>query len=254
MEESSLNQKAPDGIGGRVRSARERLGLKREELAVQAGLSWSAIAQIEAGRRTNLRPATLGALARTLRTTTDYLLGFPAGSGTAGHYALLFEGVEGFAAAAVAFVSQGLGRGEPSLVVASKRNVAAIQARLDLAPKEVRFESADAWYRSPASAFHAFRAYAEKAEAAGAPWVRIISEPTWKKWSAAQLRLWWRCEATYNLSLQGRPVTHVCSYDAGTLPQRNMGHVCETHPYIRRNGDVTPSAQYVDPVVRILAE
>jgi transcriptional regulator with XRE-family HTH domain len=35
---------------------------------------WSAIAQVEAGRRTNLRPATLSALAGPLGVTIDYLV------------------------------------------------------------------------------------------------------------------------------------------------------------------------------------
>src|ERR1700686_2883902 len=62
------------GIGPRVRAARERLGWTREALAFHAGVSWSAIAQVESGRRTNLRPSTLLALSRPLGVSIDYLV------------------------------------------------------------------------------------------------------------------------------------------------------------------------------------
>src|ERR1700761_4783343 len=62
------------GIGSRLRAARERLGLSREALAFHAGISWSAIAQVESGRRSQLRPSTLLALATALGLTIDYLV------------------------------------------------------------------------------------------------------------------------------------------------------------------------------------
>src|ERR1700736_1222500 len=62
-------------IGPRVRAARKRLGWTREALAFHSGISWSAIAQVESGRRTNLRPSTLAALARPLGVSIDYLVG-----------------------------------------------------------------------------------------------------------------------------------------------------------------------------------
>src|ERR1700686_2851856 len=63
------------GIGPRVRVARERLGWTREALAFHAGVSWSAVTQVESGRRTNLRPSTLAALSRPLGVSIDYLVG-----------------------------------------------------------------------------------------------------------------------------------------------------------------------------------
>src|ERR1700730_896640 len=62
-------------IGPRVQAARERLGWTREALAFHSGLSWSAVAQVESGRRTNLRPSTLAALSRPLGVSIDYLVG-----------------------------------------------------------------------------------------------------------------------------------------------------------------------------------
>src|SRR5437660_10647077 len=79
-------------IGGRVRSARERLGWTRETLAFHSGLSWSAIAQVESGRRTNLRPRTLAALSRPLGLSIDYLVrGTPSPSAMLTHSAFPYR-------------------------------------------------------------------------------------------------------------------------------------------------------------------
>ena len=61
-------------MGTRVRAAGVRLGWSREALAVRSELSWSAIAQVESGRRKNVRPQTLSALAEALGVTIDYLV------------------------------------------------------------------------------------------------------------------------------------------------------------------------------------
>src|SRR5437764_5175534 len=67
------------GLGLRVRAARQRLAWTREELAYHSGVSWSAITQVESGRRRNVRPTTLAALARALGVSLDYLVeGIPS--------------------------------------------------------------------------------------------------------------------------------------------------------------------------------
>jgi transcriptional regulator with XRE-family HTH domain len=58
-----------------LRAARERRGWSREVLAVQSGVSWSAIAQMESGRRKDVRLSTLTALSDALGVTVDYLAG-----------------------------------------------------------------------------------------------------------------------------------------------------------------------------------
>ncbi|HEX7144902.1 MAG TPA: helix-turn-helix transcriptional regulator, partial [Gaiellaceae bacterium] len=91
-----------NGIGARVRSARTRLGWTREALAFHSGLSWSAIAQVESGRRTNLRPDTLFALGTALGVTIDYLVhGGVSSPVMFRHRALLYGTDRGFADAVV---------------------------------------------------------------------------------------------------------------------------------------------------------
>jgi len=63
-----------EGLGGRIRSARERLGISRESLAERLDLSYWALAKYEAGDRTP-SPEVLAKLATELGVTTDYLLG-----------------------------------------------------------------------------------------------------------------------------------------------------------------------------------
>src|SRR5438105_15524308 len=65
-------------VAASVRSARERAGWSREALAHYSGLSWAAIAQIESGRRQEVRVSSLLALAGALGVSVDYLAGSTA--------------------------------------------------------------------------------------------------------------------------------------------------------------------------------
>src|SRR5580693_43557 len=60
-------------VAAAVRAARGRLGWSRETLAHESGLSWSAITQIETGRRSDVRVSSLVALAGALGVSLDYL-------------------------------------------------------------------------------------------------------------------------------------------------------------------------------------
>jgi transcriptional regulator with XRE-family HTH domain len=62
-----------DDIGPSLRSARERRGWSRETLAHVSGVSVAAIAQIESGRRKDIRLSSLSALATALEMTLDQL-------------------------------------------------------------------------------------------------------------------------------------------------------------------------------------
>src|ERR1700704_6388131 len=66
---------ASSRVGRSLRSARERAGWSRETLAHHSGLSWAAIAQIESGRRQEVRLGSLVALADALGVSADYLVG-----------------------------------------------------------------------------------------------------------------------------------------------------------------------------------
>lgn len=67
-------------FGQKIRLARERLGLTRDELAKMMSIRYYTLAKYEAGLR---EPdfATLAQIARTLHVSVDYLLDFEEPSG-----------------------------------------------------------------------------------------------------------------------------------------------------------------------------
>jgi transcriptional regulator with XRE-family HTH domain len=236
------------GIDKRLQAARKRLGLTREELAVRSGLSWSAIAQIESARRTNLRPATLSALAQALDVTVDYLLdGGPAPPVMAHHSALPYAGEEAFAAAAIPIVVQGLQRDEAVLVVTSKPNQRALRRALGREAGRAQIADSARWYRTPRDALASGQGFLEESLAHGAAWVRVIAEPVWGGRSRAEVLAWTRYEALINLRFGQAPATIVCPYDTGSLSPSILRQMHLTHPQMISDGAVHESPEYVDP-------
>ena len=104
----------PSRIAATLRASRVRLGWSRETLAHHAGVSWSAIAQIESGRRKDVRPRTLSALANALGVSVDYLIG--SGKITApqllDHRFLTYGSDDEYLASVVPFLLEGIERSE----------------------------------------------------------------------------------------------------------------------------------------------
>jgi transcriptional regulator with XRE-family HTH domain len=221
-----------NGIGTRVKAARQRLGWNREALAFHSGISWSAIAQVETGRRRNLRPSTLDALARALGVTIDYLV---AGGGRVApmlaHRVLMYGTEAEFLETAVPFLAEGTERGETVLAVTSGENIELLRARLGSAARGIEFEECSSWYRTPAKGFSGYRAFLDAKLEAGAPWVRILGEPPWRSSCADQLRIWMRYEALLTLAFASRPVTLTCPYDVRGLDQGLVSQALAMHPH-----------------------
>ena len=242
-----------NGIGTRVRAARERLGWNRETLAFHSGISWSAIAQVETGRRQNLRPSTLQALARALGVTIDYLV---AGGGRVvpmlAHRVLIYGTETEFLEAAVPFLAEGTERGEAVLAVTSSANIELLRARLGDAAREIEFEPCTSWYRTPAKAFSGYRAFLDAKLEAGAPWVRILGEPPWGSRSPDPLRIWMRYEALLTLAFASQPVTMTCPYDVRGLDQAFVSHALAIHPHSDEHGSSQDGSDYADSVDVVL--
>jgi transcriptional regulator with XRE-family HTH domain len=66
--------KKRETIGGRLTKARTEKGLSQADLATAAGLDRGAIRLIENGGRKNPQVQTIGALARVLGVSTDWLI------------------------------------------------------------------------------------------------------------------------------------------------------------------------------------
>ena len=241
------------GLGHRLRSARTRLQWTREELAVRAGVSWSAIAQIESGRRRNVRPDTLAALARVLHLTIDYMVhGSSLTTVMLEHRALLYGSDEEFVDFVGPHLAEGLERSEPTLLVTSDANVALVRRLLGARSRRVRVIRAEEVYRDPDGALAEYQRFIQRQLRGGAPWVRIVGEPIWADRSAAQTARWCRYESLLNLAFAALPVTIICPYDERTLAPSILRHAGATHPETIARGSTAVSADYVTPGAFVL--
>lgn len=242
---------AEEGLGSRLRRARTRRGLTREELAVDAGISWSAIAQIESGRRQNVRPDTLSALARALRVPIEYLLHGAAPPPLLEHRALFYGGRDEFVDRIGTFVAEGVERSEPTLVVTNDANGDALRESLDGDAQRVLFLRSEDLYSQPGAALTTYLRFARRdVERAG--WARIVGEPPWPRKVNANAKRWLRYESVLNLACATLPVTIVCAYDESTVAASFLKQAHATHPEVIKDGKIGPSQGYIDPSVFVV--
>ncbi len=241
------------GIGERLRAARERLGLSREALAVESELSWSAIAQVESGRRRNLRPQTVSALAQALGVTIDYLLhGRPAGQVMLDHRALIYDTDEELIEAAAPFLTEGIERSEAVLVVATPPTLAQLRRSLGANADRVEFLDAQSWYGMPGMVLSQYESWVNEKLEAGAPWVRIVGEVTWGGKPEAEVEMWARYESLFNILFAASPLSVICLYDTRSVSPEIVRHARLTHPATMEREGVEANPGYVDPAGFVL--
>jgi len=240
------------GLGDRLRHARLRRGLSREELAVNAAISWSGIAQIESGRRRNVRPDTLMALAEALEVTTDYLVaGAESRPVMLTHRALLYDSDESFVNTVGPLLAEGIERDEPAFVTTSDANIDLVREFLGGRQRQVEYLSAEDLYGTPGEAFSTYRGFVDRELRRGAPWTTIVGEPVWTRRSEASLS---RAESLANIVFADLPVTLVCGYDRRRLAPSILRHACATHPETISDGHVESSSEYVEPQTFVLRD
>jgi transcriptional regulator with XRE-family HTH domain len=250
-----MTEEKAGGIGPRLRATRERRGLTREALAYHSGISWSAVAQVESGRRINLRPGTLLALARALGVTTDYLLaGHVERDPLLEHLALFYGSDTEFLAGAEPFLTEGIDRSERVLVVAAPARADALRRRLGRRSEAITFAEPSEWHRTPATALDGYRRFVDGAIEAGASWVRILGETHWAQGSAAELRLLSRYEAVLDLTLAAMPLTLLCAYATTTPEPATVGQARAAHRACVEHGAAVASDDYRDPAITLLGE
>lgn len=240
------------GISDRLRAARERLGWSREELAFRADLSWSAIAQVESGRRRNLRPRTLAHLAAALGVSIDYLVNGQPTTPMLSHQALLYEGSEEFAEGAGQFLLEGVEQSEASIVITNKRNLKVLRRWLGGAADHVELMDSAGRLTSPEAATESFRQFLTAKLQEGAVWVRVVGEPIWDGRSPAEVRLWTRHESLINLVFAGSPLSMLCCYDVSAIDPAIVREAHVTHPQTIQRGETVESAEYRDPAGFVL--
>jgi transcriptional regulator with XRE-family HTH domain len=235
--------------GASLRSARKRAGWSRETLADRSGLSGAAVAQIESGRRREVRLSTLVALANALSVSVDYLVGGDAAFSPTllEHRVLVYDSEDEFLASAAPFVVEGVGVGESVLVVTARRQVELLHDAVGEAATQVEFRDSSEWYRSPGDALNGYRRFVQDRYGRGVPWVRVIGEPVWTGRSEAEVIEWTRYEALINLALATAPATIVCPYDGRSLPDSIVAGARHTHPEVIEGATTGPNPGYEEP-------
>jgi len=239
----------PDnGIAGRIEAARRRLGYNREALAFHSGVSWSAITQVETGRRTNLRPTTLAALADALGVSIDYLVcGRPRPMPMLDHRALVYRSDAELVGSALPFLAEGTPSPEAVLAVTTPDKIALLRERLGASAGAVELVDRSLWCHSPRTAIAGFRAFVDGALESGCAWVRILAEPPLPSSHApARARSWGRYEALLNLAFRHDPLSVLCCYDARVVSRATLSHAETLHPRLHADGTVVGNSAYAD--------
>jgi transcriptional regulator with XRE-family HTH domain len=223
---------ATSRIGESLKTARARLGWSREALAFHSGVSWSAIAQIESGRRKDIRLSSLSALSNALGVSIDYLAGSTAAltPHLFEHRLLTYESDEEYLEGTVPFIAEGLEQSHTQLVVAAPPQVAILRESLDDRADHVEFADSADWYSSLAGALNRYRAFVKEKVEAGATWVRVVGDPVWAGRSDAESAAWFRYESLVNLAFAAAPATIVCAYDASSFSEEVISFARVTHP------------------------
>jgi len=239
---------SPSRIGRSLRAARERLRWSRETLAHHSGVSWSAIAQIESGRRRDVRLSSLSALAEALGVSVDHLVGSASTiePGPFEHRVLPYGSDEEFLRCAVPFLTEGSDRSEGLLAVMPKSGMKLLGDALDGRSADIELVDAADWYRSPRAALDRYRRFMSERLGAGATWIRIMGEIPLLGRSPEQIAAWTRYEAIINLLFASSPATIVCSYDTRSLPADVVNHAGATHPTIADGSGGVENPMYRD--------
>jgi transcriptional regulator with XRE-family HTH domain len=246
---------ATSWIGGALRAARVRLGWSREALAYHSGVSWSAIAQIESGRRKDVRLGTLSALAGALGVSVDHLIGTAAAITPRlfEHRVLSYGSDEELTGCAIPFLAEGMERSEDLLAVMPKPRLDLLHDALgDRAPRVELVDAAD-WYRSPGAALDGYRVFLRKRLGAGATWIRVVGELPLASASPAEIETWMRYESIVNLSFASAPATIVCTYDTEALPRGVVADAHRAHPSIADGSLGTANPSYRDAEELLIA-
>ena len=226
-----------------MKAARKRLGWSREALAYHSGVSWSAIAQIETGRRKDVRLSSLAALAEALGVSVDYLIGAaPTTPDLFEHRLFTYGSEDEFLTSAVPYLVAGVEQAHGVLAVTTPTVTESLRDTLVDHREHIEFADWEDWYRSPQDALRRYGAFvAEKCEA-GAVWITVVAEAGWSGQSEAEVAAWTRYESLVNLTFASSPATIVCTYDERRYSPEAIAEAHQTHPEVL-HGDVAVTSE-----------
>jgi transcriptional regulator with XRE-family HTH domain len=247
LERASTPESTRTRLAAAVRAARERRGWTRERLAHESGLSFAGIAQIESGRRAEIRVSSLVALAEALGVSVDYLVRDEVAAPMLEHRAYVYDSTDHLAQLVQPALASGLAAGHSILVVAPKPVVGAVKKALGSDARRITSAVSADWYTTPWETTARYGAFVRDARTAGADWVDIFGEPVWSGRSRAQAAAWTRYESLLNLVFAPWPASVGCLYDARAVPRRVRADLHCTHPEVVTAEGSIASASFEPP-------
>ena len=244
----------PSHVGGSLKAARERLGWSREALAFHSGVSWSAIAQIETGRRKDVRLSSLTALAEALDVSVDHLIGPPrATPDLLQHRLLPYASEDEFLKGAVPYLVAGVEQAHSVLVVTTPTVTDSIRDTLVDHREQIEFSDWADWYRSPQEALHRYTTFVAEKYKAGSAWITVVAEAGWSGQSDEEVAAWTRYESLVNLTFASSPATIVCTYDERWHSPEAIAESHQTHPEVVHGDVAITSGEYRTPADFLLS-
>jgi anti-sigma regulatory factor (Ser/Thr protein kinase) len=160
------------------------------------------------------------------------------------HNAFVYDSEATYVDRSLAFLREGLERGEAAMVAHTRDGLAVMREALGADAERVAFFDVGSIYTRPARAIAAY--YGAFSEALRhAPAVRAVAEgqfgPTLAEW-----KRWMAYEALTNLAYAHLPAWVVCTYNANGLPDSALEAVWQTHPEVLSES-WHESDQYEDP-------
>jgi anti-sigma regulatory factor (Ser/Thr protein kinase) len=160
------------------------------------------------------------------------------------HRALLYDGEADFVSGTTDVIDGALDRDEPVLVALPTEHLDQVRDRIG--SPDVTWVDMTCEGRNPGRILPAVLTAFEAANR-GRP-VTMIGEPMWPGRTAEEYSAAVAHEALINLAFDGRAVTVVCPYDAGSLSPRALADARRTHPEVGDTTGYRSSADYADPV------
>jgi len=237
----------PSSFGASLKAARERVGWSREALAYHSGVSWSAIAQIETGRRNDVRLSSLVALAAALDVSVDYLIGAAPSPDLLEHCLFTYTSEDEFLTNATPHLVAGVEQAHGVLAVTTPAVTVALRDTLVDHRERIEFADWADWYRSPHEALQRYAAFLGEQSNAGALWITVVAEAGWSGQSQAQIAAWTRYESLVNLAFASSPATVVCTYDERLHSPDAIAEAFQTHPEVLHGDVVVTSEAYRTP-------
>lgn len=168
------------------------------------------------------------------------------------HEGFVFGSEAELAARVMPFVTEGLERGEPVLVVAGEqvRRLLVDALGADIA-RLALFAAAETWWRG---GHETLRAYDRDLRAlrSRVPCWRLAAEPVWL--GREDGREWSRFEAVANRGYAAMPYYSLCLHDARRLPAAALRSVARTHPLVWDGRAPAAGRDYEDPARFVRSE